>query len=497
MASSFRGTTTTDPDTESTTAATKSRTSARSRASSSRDHQCSYCPKIFSTSGHLSRHVRVHTGEMNYSCSFPGCTTRCSRKDNLRQHYRLHFDIRDPEELKRQAPNKKRRKTRVQRVSSSLDGTILSPGGAPMVGMETRMRVSGQPTSAASESPPMPALTLRPQPTSPGSTSASGSPQSSASSLSSPEIQLHPLPTIQHTHSQSLSPPPPVDIPSYPDPVSGIPLVPMTKREFDEDASDVLLRLSGRDRQYPYSSTGIGRAPPFVSSTSSISSPDSSFNFSSPSSASSSGSPYYNYPPPLTSQASMSDFQSAASPWDRPDIRNASGPQQHWDTSLSPHGPTTYLPPTHSHSASHPSANGALHSSHHTAHTRPASVESGGTLYRSAPPVLSLPILPPLLVYAQDEPGHPHPSLNQQTRYSTSPLPMPREDPYAPAHVQRHTSTQAPPDVPLLLAPVAIRRDSSQSSRNDTSRRGSAPSTSSSSIASALGSHGPPYNSSY
>nr|GAT47632.1 predicted protein [Mycena chlorophos] len=495
MASSFRGTTTTDPDTESTTAATKSRTSARSRASSSRDHQCSYCPKIFSTSGHLSRHVRVHTGEMNYSCSFPGCTTRCSRKDNLRQHYRLHFDIRDPEELKRQAPNKKRRKTRVQRVSSSLDGTILSPGGAPMVGMETRMRVSGQPTLAASESPPMPTLTLGPQPTSPGSTSPSGSPQSSASSLSSPEIQLQPLPITQHAHSQSLSPPPPVDIPSYPDPVSGIPLVPMTKREFDEDASDVLLRLSGRERQYPYSSTGIqgGRAPSFVSPTSSISSPDSGYNFSSPSSASSSGSPYYHYPPPLTSQARMSDFQPAPSPWDRPDIRTASGPQQHWDTSLSPHGSTPYPQPTHTHSesASHPSANGALHSSHHTTHTRPASIESGGTLYRPHAPALSLPILPPLLVYAQDEPERFH--LAQQARYSTSPSPIHHGDPYAPAHVQRHT----PPDVPLLLAPVAIRRDSSQSSGNDTSRRGSAPSTSSSSIASALGSHGPPYNSSY
>ncbi|KAJ7053805.1 hypothetical protein C8F01DRAFT_918300, partial [Mycena amicta] len=50
-----------------------------------RSHICSYCSKAFSTSGHLSRHVRVHTGEMNFVCSFPGCTTRCSRKDNLRQ----------------------------------------------------------------------------------------------------------------------------------------------------------------------------------------------------------------------------------------------------------------------------------------------------------------------------------------------------------------------------------------------------------------------------
>ncbi|KAJ6489887.1 hypothetical protein C8R45DRAFT_752039, partial [Mycena sanguinolenta] len=48
---------------------------------------CDDCEKSFATSGHLTRHQRVHTGEMNYACTFPGCTTRCSRKDNLRQQY--------------------------------------------------------------------------------------------------------------------------------------------------------------------------------------------------------------------------------------------------------------------------------------------------------------------------------------------------------------------------------------------------------------------------
>ncbi|KAF7351806.1 hypothetical protein MVEN_01141500 [Mycena venus] len=79
---------------------------------------CDDCEKAFATSGHLTRHQRVHTGEMNYTCSFPGCPTRCSRKDNLRQHYRLHFDVRTPEELHRAASQKRRRKTRVARVAS-------------------------------------------------------------------------------------------------------------------------------------------------------------------------------------------------------------------------------------------------------------------------------------------------------------------------------------------------------------------------------------------
>ncbi|KAJ7697186.1 hypothetical protein B0H17DRAFT_928511 [Mycena rosella] len=50
-----------------------------------RPHVCADCDKSFTTSGHLVRHVRIHTGEVNHSCPFPGCMTRCARKDNLGQ----------------------------------------------------------------------------------------------------------------------------------------------------------------------------------------------------------------------------------------------------------------------------------------------------------------------------------------------------------------------------------------------------------------------------
>ena len=50
-------------------------------------HVCPTCDRGFTTSGHLARHARVHTGERNHKCPFPGCETRCSRQDNLQQQY--------------------------------------------------------------------------------------------------------------------------------------------------------------------------------------------------------------------------------------------------------------------------------------------------------------------------------------------------------------------------------------------------------------------------
>ncbi|KAH7921082.1 hypothetical protein BV22DRAFT_1020036 [Leucogyrophana mollusca] len=52
---------------------------------SKKKHLCTTCDRGFTTSGHLARHLRVHTGERNHKCPFPGCETRCSRQDNLQQ----------------------------------------------------------------------------------------------------------------------------------------------------------------------------------------------------------------------------------------------------------------------------------------------------------------------------------------------------------------------------------------------------------------------------
>ena len=67
-----------------TSHSTPSSTPATSSAPKKK-HVCSTCERAFTTSGHLARHSRVHTGERNHKCPFPGCETRCSRQDNLQQ----------------------------------------------------------------------------------------------------------------------------------------------------------------------------------------------------------------------------------------------------------------------------------------------------------------------------------------------------------------------------------------------------------------------------
>ncbi len=85
--SSFSDSSASPPSTFSSTASLQHIFPARVRRI--RKYSCG-CGKTFTTSGHLARHTRIHTGEKNFLCPQPGCGARFSRQDNAKQHYLTH-----------------------------------------------------------------------------------------------------------------------------------------------------------------------------------------------------------------------------------------------------------------------------------------------------------------------------------------------------------------------------------------------------------------------
>ncbi|KFZ22765.1 hypothetical protein V502_02756 [Pseudogymnoascus sp. VKM F-4520 (FW-2644)] len=49
------------------------------------------CEKTFTTSGHASRHSKIHTCEKGIQCGFAGCPKKFTRADNMKQHLETHF----------------------------------------------------------------------------------------------------------------------------------------------------------------------------------------------------------------------------------------------------------------------------------------------------------------------------------------------------------------------------------------------------------------------
>jgi uncharacterized Zn-finger protein len=53
-------------------------------------HACTTCPRKFLAPSALRVHVRTHTGEKPYPCTFPGCEYACSQSGSLKTHVRTH-----------------------------------------------------------------------------------------------------------------------------------------------------------------------------------------------------------------------------------------------------------------------------------------------------------------------------------------------------------------------------------------------------------------------
>lgn len=57
-----------------------------------KSHACpvTQCMRRFKRLEHLKRHMRIHTLERPFRCSYPGCQKNFSRSDNLSQHIKTH-----------------------------------------------------------------------------------------------------------------------------------------------------------------------------------------------------------------------------------------------------------------------------------------------------------------------------------------------------------------------------------------------------------------------
>jgi len=111
-------------------------------------HACRYreeyrCSKTFTTSGHASRHAKIHTAEKAVPCDYPGCNKKFTRTDNMKQHLETHYKGRARSAVSRSLP------TRERRVSAARQRPVsprpLSPTGDPAVEAEAYAGARGLP----------------------------------------------------------------------------------------------------------------------------------------------------------------------------------------------------------------------------------------------------------------------------------------------------------------------------------------------------------------
>ncbi|PVV00863.1 hypothetical protein BB560_004735 [Smittium megazygosporum] len=57
----------------------------------SKEYSCSFCDKVYRKPSKLQEHIRSHTGERPFKCTFPGCDKTFIRQSHLSVHNRTHY----------------------------------------------------------------------------------------------------------------------------------------------------------------------------------------------------------------------------------------------------------------------------------------------------------------------------------------------------------------------------------------------------------------------
>jgi len=107
------------------------------------------CDKTFTTSGHASRHSKIHTAEKAVPCSFEGCTKKFTRADNMKQHLDTHYKDKSRYSSSRPSLSSSDRRTSTCSKSSSKskshgDAWDMSGLGLPL---QRRPSVTRNPSS--------------------------------------------------------------------------------------------------------------------------------------------------------------------------------------------------------------------------------------------------------------------------------------------------------------------------------------------------------------
>lgn len=78
------------------------------------------CDRTFTTSGHASRHAKIHEGLKPIPCTHPGCPKRFTRQDNMKQHLETHRK----DKARASAKQTRRPSLATRRQSASSRGSV-------------------------------------------------------------------------------------------------------------------------------------------------------------------------------------------------------------------------------------------------------------------------------------------------------------------------------------------------------------------------------------